>query len=461
MKIAKIISKLHSVEALLISGLTLQRIAVPQRSQGDGEEQEAPPPTMGPDATGISTPTQTKDLSTQQKVTPKSIKKVYSEKYYERTKSESEDVSSEKTPKAADKKSSHSEKSKSHKVPEVHEIASKLSRASIMSTPDDVFLNTPSNIGSKKMFQITPKALLNTPQAHKTPSHSSWTSKSDTISTHKEKEPKFVPYEPYKGCVKPIYKNKKTKKRIGKNDSFTSLKEKVISETKEEKDASNENNSLSVEKVEKKSADRLAAVLKDFEAERAKWEEEKRSLTASVAEQEEQLKQLRKEKGHLEDQITVSVQVNSELKKLLVASVGEDVQGRVQVLTEDKARMATMIRRYSERVEKDFEEKQSMGIQCDVWRSKFLASSIIVDIRSRLDVLVAREEEEPSDAMRLQSYRTQVSSQHHVGRYDFYDSLWRNAFYDLVIKVKNTGSVSLTPNPNSQTVCLRHHVLRD
>lgn len=62
------------------------------------------------------------------------------------------------------------------------------------------------------------------------------------------------------------------------------------------------------------------------------------------------------------------------MKKLLVASVGEDVQGRVQCLTEDKARMATMIRKYSEKVDKDYEEKEKISIQCDVWRSKFLAS---------------------------------------------------------------------------------------
>lgn len=69
--------------------------------------------------------------------------------------------------------------------------------------------------------------------------------------------------------------------------------------------------------------------------------------------------------------------MNTELKKLLVASVGEDVQGRVQCLTEDKARMASMIRRYSEKVDRDYEEKERMGIQCDVWRSKFLASRLV------------------------------------------------------------------------------------
>ena len=62
------------------------------------------------------------------------------------------------------------------------------------------------------------------------------------------------------------------------------------------------------------------------------------------------------------------------MKKLLVASVGEDVQGRVHCLTEDKARMATIIRRYSEKLDRDFEERERMGILCDVWKSKFMAS---------------------------------------------------------------------------------------
>lgn len=63
-----------------------------------------------------------------------------------------------------------------------------------------------------------------------------------------------------------------------------------------------------------------------------------------------------------------------------MASVGEDVQGRVQCLTEDKARMATMIRKYSERVDRDYEEKERIGIQCDVWRSKFLGSRWVMEI---------------------------------------------------------------------------------
>merc|ERR1739838_295045 len=145
-------------------------MAAPQRSQGDGEEQAAPTPgSVGPDDTSNTTLRQTKYSSIHQKDdTPKSIQDNDCKNNDERTKSESEEFSFETTPKSTERKSSsHSEKNKCHKVPKVAEIASKLSRASIMSTPDDVFLNTPPNLDSKRMFQITPKALLNTPQAHK------------------------------------------------------------------------------------------------------------------------------------------------------------------------------------------------------------------------------------------------------------------------------------------------------
>ena len=66
--------------------------------------------------------------------------------------------------------------------------------------------------------------------------------------------------------------------------------------------------------------------------------------------------------------------MNSELKKLLVASVGEDMEARVHFLTEDKATLCEDIRRYVETFACDFEEKEKLAIESDIWRSKFLAS---------------------------------------------------------------------------------------
>ena len=40
------------------------------------------------------------------------------------------------------------------------------------------------------------------------------------------------------------------------------------------------------------------------------------------------------------------LQVNSEVKKLLVASVGEDIEARVDFLTQDKARLAADVMQY-------------------------------------------------------------------------------------------------------------------
>ena len=39
--------------------------------------------------------------------------------------------------------------------------------------------------------------------------------------------------------------------------------------------------------------------------------------------------------------------MNSEVKKLLVASVGEDIEAKVDYLTQDKARLAADIRQFS------------------------------------------------------------------------------------------------------------------
>lgn len=67
-------------------------------------------------------------------------------------------------------------------------------------------------------------------------------------------------------------------------------------------------------------------------------------------------------------------QVNEELKRLLVASMGEDMEARIHFLTEDKIKLGDDIRQYSEQIAVDFEKKENLSIEADVWRSKFLAS---------------------------------------------------------------------------------------
>ena len=44
------------------------------------------------------------------------------------------------------------------------------------------------------------------------------------------------------------------------------------------------------------------------------------------------------------------LQVNAEVKRLLVASVGEDIEARVDFLTQDKARLAADVLHYNNKI---------------------------------------------------------------------------------------------------------------
>lgn len=67
------------------------------------------------------------------------------------------------------------------------------------------------------------------------------------------------------------------------------------------------------------------------------------------------------------------LQINAEVKRLLVASVGEDIEAKVDYLTQDKARLAADIRQYASKISRDFEEKEKLAVESTLWKSKFLA----------------------------------------------------------------------------------------
>ncbi|KAK3895889.1 hypothetical protein Pcinc_000497 [Petrolisthes cinctipes] len=295
-------------------------------------------------------------------------------------------------------------------LPKVLDIAYKLTKVSVTTTPDSNLLNVPpKDLSSKNIIPLYPYK-----------NRSSFSDKKFSTSRPKRKEPKFVPYEPYKACVKPIIitKNKKIQKcpkekKKGKTD-------RLIRECKE---MDNDGDNM-------KNAEKVSIMVKDFEKERAEWEQKTAKLKAEMTVLENQVTHMKKEKTNLESQLSVQSQINTELKKLLVASVGEDVQGRVQCLTEDKARMATMIRKYSERVDRDYEEKERIGIQCDVWRSKFLGSSMLVDELVGLRVGLAQQLKEASEGLKLLLDEHQLARQHVLNMYRMNKQL-REAFDPL------------------------------
>lgn len=66
--------------------------------------------------------------------------------------------------------------------------------------------------------------------------------------------------------------------------------------------------------------------------------------------------------------------VNRELKKLLVASVGDDLEYHFERMAREKNQLILENEALGRNVSQLSEQLERMSIQCDVWRSKFLAS---------------------------------------------------------------------------------------
>ena len=108
-------------------------------------------------------------------------------------------------------------------------------------------------------------------------------------------------------------------------------------------------------------------------------------------------------------QLKIQTKVNEEVKRLLVASVGEDIEARVEFLTQDKARLAADVLEYNNRIASDWERKEELGVEKDVWRSKFLASTVIVDELTRTkQTVIQRMEDMEHTTRRLLLERTQL-----------------------------------------------------
>lgn len=122
----------------------------------------------------------------------------------------------------------------------------------------------------------------------------------------KTKEPRFIPFEPYKGAVNPIIPLKHPKKTRNRNNLDLNT---------------------------------LVAHMSDMKAINLNPKSSDTALNNSIVTTKE-FEELKKERDSLAMQLKSQVQVNAELKNLLVAAVGEDLQTRVNVLTEDKLQLA-------------------------------------------------------------------------------------------------------------------------
>lgn len=173
----------------------------------------------------------------------------------------------------------------------------------------------------------------------------------------KSKEPRFVPFEPYKAAVNPIipFKRQNFKVKINKNNLDLNV---LVSQ-------------MSVMKTTEMEGSKIETIghVSDFDTEIEK-------LKRQVAEYKEG-------KEYYQKELKFQVQVNSELKNLLVAAVGEDIQTKVNLLTEDKVQLAKALLDTAQNLSSHTEQIEYLAGQSEVWRSKFLASSLMVEELAR------------------------------------------------------------------------------
>ncbi|XP_038657979.1 golgin-45 [Scyliorhinus canicula] len=108
----------------------------------------------------------------------------------------------------------------------------------------------------------------------------------------------------------------------------------------------------------------------------------KRELTelkVSIEKYQSSERKLLQDKEGLTNHIRVQTEVNRELKKLLVASVGNDLQYHFERMAREKNQLILENETLTQNLAQLSEQLERMTIQCDVWRSKFLASRVMTE----------------------------------------------------------------------------------
>ncbi|XP_036343707.1 uncharacterized protein LOC118752967 [Rhagoletis pomonella] len=177
------------------------------------------------------------------------------------------------------------------------------------------------------------------------------------ITEHKKvKPPKFIPYEPYPGATNLMVPCTKSPERM------MTLKK---------------NNNLDIGVLVSQMCTLRA---QEMDPKSCKERKNKDVINVKL---EDELRKTKEERDYYQAQFRFQVQVNSELKNLLVASVGEDLQTHVNVLTEDKLQLARALLDTAKNLTTHAEQIEFLAGQCEVWRSKFLASSVMVEELAR------------------------------------------------------------------------------
>ncbi|XP_008590725.1 PREDICTED: golgin-45 [Galeopterus variegatus] len=110
-------------------------------------------------------------------------------------------------------------------------------------------------------------------------------------------------------------------------------------------------------------------------------------------------RKLLQDKEGLSNQLRVQTEVNRELKKLLVASVGGDLQYHFERLAREKNQLILENEALGQNTAQLSEQLERMSIQCDVWRSKFLASRVMADELTNSRAVLQRQNRDAHSAI--------------------------------------------------------------
>nr|XP_049692877.1 golgin-45 isoform X2 [Helicoverpa armigera] len=244
---------------------------------------------------------------------------------------------------------------------------------------DESTTETINNVGSKSTASPTRKDSLL--PARLVQVYATKVIQSDKRKSINMKTPKFVPYEPYPAAVKPMTPQTASKgmKKSRNNMDINTL----ISQM------SQMNTSLKEFKPRPKlnsTGDKTSLDIDTGNTEKAEMQKKIDDLTHENESLKEQLKQ--------------QVQVNKELKTMLVASMGEDLETQVQSLNEDKKHLANALLNSAQHLSTHQEQTEWLAGQCEVWRSKFLASSLMVEELAQCKKLLSDKTENLQQAIK-------------------------------------------------------------
>uniref|UniRef100_A0A8C5P6X5 Basic leucine zipper nuclear factor 1 n=1 Tax=Leptobrachium leishanense TaxID=445787 RepID=A0A8C5P6X5_9ANUR len=122
-------------------------------------------------------------------------------------------------------------------------------------------------------------------------------------------------------------------------------------------------------------------------------------LKSMVEKQKNSEKRLLQDKEGLSNQLRVQTEVNRELKKLLVASVGDDLQYHFERMAREKNQLILENEALGRNTAQLSEQLERMSIQCDVWRSKFLASRVMADEMTNIKANLQRQNRDAHGAI--------------------------------------------------------------